>query len=102
MVHPVHRPEFTLSRRHVIEALNVNRDWTRAARELGIGPGLAFMIATGIPADGSGVPELPEPAAGVAPPSDPQTLVNDRVHNPVRNPTVDAWVRARAARELIR
>ena len=99
---PDHRPELAVSRRRVIDALNVNRDWTAAAHELGIGAGLAFMIATGIPADGSGVPELPEPAAGVAPPNSPQSLVNDRPHNPVRNETVDAWMRARAGKELQR
>ncbi len=80
--------------------LAAGRSWEEAARELRIRPGLAFLIETGIPADGSGTPEL-EGRTGPGPTlTSPQSLVNSRAHNPVRNEQVDAWVRGRASREL--
>ena len=96
-----HRPEFTVPREQVLAAVEKGSDWTAAGPQLQIPPGLAFMIATGIPADGSGVPEVP-PVAGAPELSSPQSLVNDRGHNPLTNDTVDAWMRRRAARELTR
>lgn len=89
-----------VTRRQVVEGLNVGADWETVGTRLGIRPGLAFMIATGIPADGSGVPDLPPMPGSAAAPASPQRLVNDHVHNPLRNERVDAWVRERAAREL--
>ncbi|HET9074433.1 MAG TPA: hypothetical protein VFN48_07625 [Solirubrobacteraceae bacterium] len=96
-----HRPELTVPREHVLAALQKDSDWTAAGQQLQIPPGLAFMIATGVPADGSGVPEVPhvDNAPELA---SPQSLVNARGHNPRSNATVDAWVRRRAARELTR
>jgi hypothetical protein len=58
------------------------------------------MVATGVPADGSGVPELKDRLCGGPELSSPQVLVNPRQHNPLRNELVEAWVRGRAAREL--
>ena len=94
-----HRPELTVPREQVIAALEKGSDWTAAGQQLQISPGLAFMIATGIPADGSGVPEVPR-VAGAPELASPQSLVNARGHNPLSNDTVDAWVRRRAAKEL--
>jgi hypothetical protein len=96
------RRELNVTRAQVIAELNDGHDWSSAADELELPAGLAFMIGTGIPADGSGVPELPEVALGVENPSSPQSLVNPPRHNPVRNERVDTWMRQRAARELNR
>jgi hypothetical protein len=63
--------------------LEGGHDYESAARELGISPGLAYMIATGKPA-GAG----------------DQHLVHSPPFNPTRNETVMAWVRERASREL--
>jgi hypothetical protein len=96
------REELTVTREQVIAKLDAGNDWSTAALELGIPTGLAFMIATGIPADGGGVPELPTVSPSVDLPASPQQFVNHRGHNPLSNDRVDAWVRARASRELTR
>jgi hypothetical protein len=66
------------TRDQVEELLDRGHSYEAAARELGIAPGLARMIATGRPGDGIDVP----------------------VHNPTTSATVMDWVRERAAREL--
>ena len=68
------------------DLLDGGHDYESAAQVLGIRPGLAYMIATGRPADDDGAPA--------------QDLFEPPAHNPTRNETVDAWVKARAAREL--
>jgi hypothetical protein len=74
------------TRARVRELLDGGDDYESVARELGIPPGLAYMIATGRPADDDAAPaqDLNEPPA----------------HNPTRNDTVIAWVKSRADREL--
>ena len=94
------RAELTVGRADVVSALTSGSDWRAAAAALAIEPGLAFMIATGVAADGSGVPELGDRVGSGPALSSPQSLVNPRGHNPLRNELVDAWVRGRAAREL--
>ncbi len=98
----VHREELDVTREQVIAQLDAGNDWETAAETLGIPTGLAFMIATGIPADGSGVPALPTVSPAVDSPASPQQFVNRRERNPLSNAHVDAWMRARAARELSR
>ena len=92
--------ELSITREQVLEAVKSERSWEVAAQTLGVKPGLAFMIATGIPADGSGVPELGDRTAPGPSLSSPQSLVNPRGHNPLRNELVEAWVRERAGSEL--
>ena len=92
--------ELSITREQVFEAVKSERSWEVAAQTLGVKPGLAFMIATGIPADGSGVPELGNRTGPGPSLSSPQSLVNPRAHNPLRNDLVEAWVRERAGREL--
>lgn len=91
--------ELRITRDQVAQHL-VGNDWQTAANELGISPGLAFMIMSGVPADGSGVPSLDGRLGHDLQLSNPQQLVNPRPHNPTRNPRVEAWVSARAADEL--
>jgi hypothetical protein len=96
----VSQAEVRVTRDQVLAAVRSEHSWEAAAQSLHVRPGLAFMVATGVPADGSGVPAL-ERRTGPGPsPSSPQSLVNPRGHNPLRNEVVDAWVRARAQREL--
>lgn len=92
--------ELMITREQVCAAAKNERSWETVAQALGIRPGLAFMVATGVPADGSGVPDLGEVLCGGPNLSSPQSLVNPRGHNPLRNELVEAWVRGRAAREL--
>jgi hypothetical protein len=74
------------TRAQVRELVDGGLTYEMAARQLGIAPGLAYMIATGRPADDDGAPA--------------QNLFEPPAHNPTRNETVDAWVKARARREL--
>jgi hypothetical protein len=67
------------TREQVQELLDGGHSYETAARELGINPGLAQLIATGRPG------ELEVPA-----------------YNPTHSPTVVDWVRERARRELQR
>ena len=74
------------TRAQVKDLLADGHSYESSARVLGIRPGLAYMIATGRSADDDEAPA--------------QNLFEPPVHNPTRNDTVDAWVKARAEREL--
>ena len=67
----------------VRELLDAGHSYEAIGRELHVSPGLAFMIATGRPADGPR-----------------QELIGPPSFNPNRNARVDEWVRRRAAEEL--
>lgn len=67
--------------------LSAGRDYEHAGRELGIPAGLAHMVATGLPADGSSARNS-EPT---------QQLVNPPAHNPTSKEEVHEWIRQRAA-----
>jgi hypothetical protein len=81
----------------VLEALRATGDYEGAGRLLGIPSGQAYLIATGVPADGS-----PPARGGDDLLSSGQRLVNASQHNPLRKPYVAAWVRERAQRDLTR
>ena len=74
------------TRAQVRELIDSGHDYESAARRLGIRPGLAYMIATGHPADDDAAPA--------------QDLFEPPAHNPKRNQEVLDWVKARARREL--
>lgn len=80
--------------------LGQGHSYASAARELGIRPGLAYMIATGHPADGSEPPAPGERDAGGELPASSQDLVNPPPFNPTTSQTVIEWVRMRARRDL--
>lgn len=94
------RSALSVNRGRVLAALSTGQDWESVGRELGISPGLAYMIASGIPADGSDALDRDGRLGAGPSPSSPQALVNPRSHNPVRNERVEVWVAERAAREL--
>jgi hypothetical protein len=90
------------SREHVEELLGRGLTYEAAARELGIAPGLVFMIATGLPADSSAATTPRELDRRGAPQGSTQHLVGPPSDNPTRSESVLRWVRERAARELTR
>lgn len=92
--------EVGLTRAAVNAAVAEGRSWSQAAQSLGAPAGLVFMVGTGVPADGSGVPALEQRVGAGQLLSSPQELVNPHGHNPMRNESVEAWVRTRATREL--
>jgi hypothetical protein len=84
------------TREQVLALLGEGLGYEEAARTLGVPPGQAYLIATGLPADGSGSPtpaDLKRPGA-IA--SSTQHLSNPPAHNPTTNDVVRAWIRARA------
>ncbi len=90
------------TRAQVLALLDEGQSFEAAGQALGIAPGQAYMIATGLPADGSDTPHPEEVHARPVPPGSTQDLVNPKARNPTRDETVIAWVRARAARDLER
>ncbi|HEX8158363.1 MAG TPA: hypothetical protein VF526_13345 [Solirubrobacteraceae bacterium] len=88
------------SRDQVLELLDQGHSYETAARALNVAPGLAYMIATGLPADGGDAPSQQELARKPVLPGSSQQLVNPPPYNPTRKDSVIAWVRERAAREL--
>lgn len=88
------------TRADVIELLGRGHTYETAARELHIPAGQAFMIATGLPADGSDAPSPQELAEKPVLAGGSQQLVNPPAFNPTRKQHVIDWVRERAAREL--
>jgi hypothetical protein len=88
------------TRAQVLELLGQGHTYETVARELRIPPGQAFMIATGLPADGSDVPPPQELAKKPVLPGSSQHLVNPPPFNPTRKRHVVEWVKRRAAAEL--
>lgn len=90
------------TRAHVFELLREGHTYETAGRELGIPAGQAYMIATGLAADGSGAPAPDELERKPVLAGSSQHLVNPPPFNPTRKQHVVDWVRERAARELRR
>jgi hypothetical protein len=88
------------TRAQVLELLEQGHTYETAARELRIPAGQAYMIATGLPADGSDVPSPEELSAKPVLPGSSQQLVNPPPFNPTRKQQVVDWVRMRAGRDL--
>jgi hypothetical protein len=78
--------------------LDAGHSYESIGAQLGITPGLAYMIATGVPADVSGAP-VPEPGRP-APQPGAQRLVGPVARNPIRKPHVTEWISHRAETEL--
>jgi hypothetical protein len=89
------------TRAQVLALIRSGQSYESAARSLGIPAGRAYLIATGVAADASDSPhpeqshEAPLLAGGS------QALINPAPVNPTSNEQVLAWVRGRAARELL-
>ncbi len=88
------------TRAQVLELLEVGHSYETVGRALHIPPGQAFMIATGLPADGSDALHSEELRGKPTLPGSSQHLVNPPPVNPTRDESVAAWARERAAREL--
>jgi hypothetical protein len=88
-----------VTRAQVLGLVEGGASYEEVASRLGIPPGQAYLIGTGLPADGS-VALAPEDRArpGVLPVST-QYLSNPPQVNPTVKPEVLAWIRERAARE---
>ena len=90
------------TRVQVLDLLKEGHSFQTAARELKIPPGQAYMIATGLPADGSDSPHPDELRDKPVLPGSSQQLVGAPPFNPTGDDAVAPWVKERAARELSR
>jgi hypothetical protein len=88
------------TRAQVKELLDLGHTYETAGRALQIPTGQAFMIATGLPADGGDAPTPEELERKPVLPGSSQHLVNPPELNPKRKQHVLDWVKERAAREL--
>lgn len=88
------------TRAQVVELLDGGHSYETAARELHIPAGQAYMIATGLPADGSDTPSPEELEAKRVPAGSTQQLVNPPALSPTRKQAVLDWVAARARHDL--
>lgn len=72
-------------------------DYDVAARSLGIWPGQAYLVATGLPADGGDTSDESDRQRTGALNGSTQHLVSRHVsaHNPTAHPEVHRWIRAR-------
>ncbi len=84
------------TREQVRRLLDEGLDYQAAAAKLGIPPGQAYMIVTGVPADGSDtITDAEAGRPGFLPSS--QHLANPPHENPSTKESVAAWLKARVA-----
>jgi hypothetical protein len=85
------------TRAQVLQLIENGMSYRDAGARLGIAPGLAYLLATGVPADGgdSVAPEEGERPGMLR--GSTQALSNPPHHNPTRHPEVAAWARRLAA-----
>lgn len=81
----------------VLATVGGSQDCVRAGEEMGIPGGQAYLIATGLPADGGGT--LPDDGRPGSVDGSTQSLVCYRIGvvNPVNGPEVHAWIRRRVS-----
>ena len=90
-----------VTRAQVLGLLERGRSYEEAGVELGIPAGQAHMIATGLPADGSMALTPEERIRPGIQAGSTQALSNPPAVNPTVKPEVLAWIKQRAARELL-
>ncbi len=86
-----------VSKATVLGLVDQGLDYHEISRRTGISAGAAYLIATGMPADGgdSYTQEMRERPGAFR--SRSQVLVHPAERNPTTNPEVLAWVKERAA-----
>jgi hypothetical protein len=89
-----------VTRAQVLGLVEAGRTYEQAGADLGIPAGQAYMIATGLPADGSAVLVESDFARPGAIRGSTQAMSNPPHVNPTVKPEVLDWVKARAARDL--
>lgn len=87
------------TREQLISVLQTGDTYEEAAKHFGIPPGQAYLIATGLPADGSDVlpPEELEQRKGLLLDGSSQHLANPPTEVVTEDESVQEWTRARAA-----
>jgi hypothetical protein len=83
------------TREQIRRLLDEGLSYEEAAGRLGIPAGLAYMIVTGMPADGGDSPPAGAAGRGLLPAS--QHLANPPHENPATSKLVRDWIAARVA-----
>lgn len=87
-----------VTREQVLRLVEGGHDYDEAGRDLGISPGLAYMIATGLPADGGDTLTPDEQHRPGFLGGSTQHLANHaKPENPQRSESVLAWIKSRAS-----
>jgi hypothetical protein len=89
-----------VSREQVLRLVDEDHDFEAAGRRLGISPGLAYMIATGLPADGGDPGPRAVSRPGFLPGSTQHLATQAKLVNPTGADIVHAWIRQRASADL--
>ncbi|HEY6538003.1 MAG TPA: hypothetical protein VI138_03075 [Candidatus Dormibacteraeota bacterium] len=84
------------SRERVLRLLAEGLDYQQIGARLGVSPGLAYLVATGHPADRSD--RLTAEGPGQVPGST-QHLATQTAANPLEDPAVHRWLRQRARQD---
>ena len=89
-----------VTREQILRHVRKDQSYAQIGAELGVRPGLAYLVATGLPADGSAAiaPEDRERAGFMA--GSTQHLSNPPAHNPTVKPEILTWMSERAGRDL--
>ncbi|EHK88607.1 hypothetical protein ACWGRK_06980 [Saccharomonospora azurea] len=90
------REDIVPTRQQVRALLDQGLDYREVARRLGISPGLAYLIATGLPADGGDAP-APEEGRRRGLVSGSQVLAQPPTDNPEASDVVRRWLADRVA-----
>ncbi|PRX43433.1 hypothetical protein B0I33_11551 [Prauserella shujinwangii] len=83
------------TREQVRALLREGHDYPEAGRRLGIPPGLAYLIATGLPADAGDVPSPEERGRRPGLRTASQDLANPGHENPTSKESVRRWIAGR-------
>jgi hypothetical protein len=87
-----------VTRKSVLTLITEGHTYREAARRLGISPGLAYLAATGVPADSSdGLTSQEQARQGMLPSA--QELCNPRTEAPDRSEHIRSFLSARARRD---
>ncbi|WP_329100427.1 hypothetical protein OG792_18250 [Micromonospora sp. NBC_01699] len=87
------------SKQQVLRLVDLGHGYPEIGRLLGIPAGQAYLVATGIPADGGDTVTGRQRERPGMLPSHSQRLVNPREVNPSHSERVHEWVRTRARQE---
>ncbi|MBB4919265.1 hypothetical protein [Streptosporangium saharense] len=82
-------------KRRVLRLLAQGESYEKISRVLGIPPGRAYLIATGVPADGGDTVTHEQRRRPGMLPSHTQLLVNPREFNPTAHDAVHRWINRR-------
>jgi hypothetical protein len=88
-----------VTRQQVLERVRSGMTYEQAAADLGIRPGAAYLVATGLPADGSAALDERDLARPGVIRGSTQHLSNPPQVSPTSQPEVRRWMAQRAARD---